>query len=152
MSLKGVKFTTPRAKETKPREPGGGRKNNVMPNRDMIIEKISNGVELYDLSKLIGATPSAISNNLASDPEYKEARTIGLECKLRMREIDLENAPDMVSVTRSDKLLKLAQWKLEKLHHTVYGQKLAVDSNVNINVVVRRDGIDQKITTIENDS
>ena len=115
-----------------------GPKSKVAPHKDSILEAVMNGVELLDISKKLGVTPAAISNELAALPEYQAARTLGLEVKLRLREIELESASDMVGVTKSDKLLKLAQWKLERLVSAIYGQKVAVDSNVTINVTVDR--------------
>jgi hypothetical protein len=115
-----------------------GPRTNVAPNRDWIIAQVMNGVELYDIAKKLKVVPSAISNLLAKEKDYQDARVQGLEQNLRIREIDLESAPDMVGVTRADKLLKLAQWRLERLVSAIYGQKVAVDSNVTINVVVNR--------------
>jgi len=116
----------------------GGRTSIVEKNKDYIIHEVSNGIELYDICEFLKCTVSAISNVMANREDYQIARVQGMEMKLRMREMELEAAQDMVSVTRSDKLLRLAQWKLERLASTIYGQKLAVDSQVQINVIVNR--------------
>jgi hypothetical protein len=101
----------------------------VITNKQKILDQVEHGIELSVISKEMGITPSAICNQLASHEDYKQARVRGLETKLDNRERDLEQATDQLEVSRGRELLKLAQWKLERLHSTVYGNqpKLAIN-------------------------
>ena len=102
----------------------------VITKKQEILDAVEHGVELSEISKRYKITPSAISNRLAQLPEYKEARVRGLESKLDAREILLENSKDQLEVSRNRELLKLAQWKLERLHSTVYGNQPKIAINL----------------------
>jgi len=102
----------------------------VITNKQKIMDMVELGVELSEIATKYKITPSAISNRLAQLPEYKEARVRGLESKLDAREKLLESSTDQLEVSRNRELLKLAQWKLERLHSTVYGNQPKIAINL----------------------
>lgn len=101
-------------------------------NRTDIIKMVEQGIELSEISRQYGITPSAISNQLAGEMEYKVARVAGLEAKLSRREAELESATDQLEVSRGRELLKLAQWKLERLVSDVYGNQPKIQVNIGV--------------------
>jgi hypothetical protein len=88
-----------------------------------IIDLVEQGKELTEIIDILklGVTPAAISNKLANNMEYRQARVRGLEERLSQREREMELTNDNVGVSRARELLKLAQWKLERLASDVYG-------------------------------
>ena len=105
-------------------------KSVVLINQQKILDMVELGIELSEIATMYKITPSAISNRLAQLPEYKVARVQGLESKLDAREKLLESSTDQLEVSRNRELLKLAQWKLERLHSTVYGNQPKIAINL----------------------
>ena len=91
--------------------------------RDEIIQRVAAGEYLASIAKDLGVAGKgqAISNVLASDPEYQAARETGLEAKLARREADLEVA-DPATVPRARELLSHARWRAEREAPHRWGQ------------------------------
>lgn len=101
--------------------------------RDKIIERLSKGDRLIDIARDLGVTThAAISKHLANDPDYQEARAASVEARMDIRETDLENAEDSVTVARARELLSHARWRAEREFPGKWGQK-----NQSISVVVQ---------------
>ena len=101
-------------------------------NKLAILKMVEAGIELAEIASIYNITPSAISNQLAADHEYRVSRCVGLESKLNKREKELEEATDMLSVSRGRELLKLAQWKCERLNSEVYGNQPKLQINIGV--------------------
>jgi len=103
-------------------------------NKDKIIELVEQGKELTEIIDILklGITPAAISNKLADNMEYRQARVRGLEERLNQREREMELTNDNVSVSRARELLKLAQWKLERLASEVYGNQPKIQVGISV--------------------
>lgn len=107
--------------------------------RDEIIERVARGEYLASIaaSLNLAGKGQAISNALASDPDYQAARERGLEAKLANREAQLERA-EKDDVPRARELLSHARWRAER----ECPQRWAPRSQVAVtSTVVHLDGV-----------
>lgn len=107
------------------------RASRVLDNKEEIIRRVEQGEELRTIAPDFNVTPAAISNKLAKDQDYRVARVAGLEDRLEQRIVELEQATDQLGVSRARELVKLAQWKLERLVSEVYGNQPKIAIQVN---------------------
>ena len=80
-------------------------------NKQVILEQLSQGMRLPDISKQLKVTPQAISKQLCDDPEYKAALEACLDARMCKYEDALVSAPLMVDVARAGKLLAHAEFR-----------------------------------------
>lgn len=121
----------------------------VLKNKENIIKRVEAGTHLKDIADDMEITPAAISNQLADDKEYKVARVRGMEQRLDDREKELEQATTAVDMNKADKLLKLQQWKLERLCREVYGNQPAL--NIQINTIPTSELLTEDLTKLVKD-
>jgi hypothetical protein len=101
-----------------------------------IIERLSSGEYLKVIAHDYLITPSAICNQLADDPDYQAAREASLEARMDDRESELEEATDMISVSRASKLLSHAAWRAERECPQRWGKDTRTPSDAtNLNTI-----------------
>ena len=96
-----------------------------------IIEKVAQGVKLKVIAKDYGISAPALSQQLTNDPDYKQARIMGLSQRLDDRETEVEEASDMLNLARSKELLSHARWRCETEGRDVWSKQQPA---ININL------------------
>ena len=92
-----------------------------------VLEMLAAGKPLTEVAAHLGlSTPSAITERIAEDPDYRAAMASSAWVKLQKREDELEVADSNVHVTRADRLLGHARWLAERLARSVLGQQTAI--------------------------
>jgi len=101
--------------------------------KDAILDRVAAGDKITDIAKSYGVTQQAISKQLLSDPEWREARMSGALARIEYweKEIEAINAgSSQVELGRAKELLAHHRWKAEREFPTQWG-----GAKVNINVV-----------------
>ena len=99
----------------------------VRERKEEVLDLISQGKPLTEIADYLGlSTPSAITERIAEDPDYRAAMATSAWVKMQKREKELEEADSNVHVTRADRLLGHARWLGERLARSVLGQAVAV--------------------------
>jgi predicted transcriptional regulator len=134
---KGVK-RGPRRKDAAPRPNKRtwlieGSNSVAAQHKPLIISQVAAGRLMRDVAADLGVTPAAISQYLASDPEYQAAREAGIEQQLERWQHEMEQADDPLKLARAREAFRAASWRGEREHPRRWGQKQEV-SVVNINV------------------
>ena len=102
-----------------------------------IIERLSAGELVKDIAKAFGISRTAISNQLANDPEYEAARIESLAARLETREDELETCDlTMPSVSRAKELLSQARWRCETEGRQIWGKQPQIVVQVNPGTVL----------------
>lgn len=103
--------------------------------RERIIEEVAKGRYLSEIARDLGlkGKGQSISDYLAHDPEYKEARVFGLEAKLVQRESDVE-AAHKDDVPRARELLSHARWRAEREAREIWGKGPDVVINTGLTI------------------
>lgn len=91
--------------------------------REQIIQGLQAGRYLKDIAAELGVSHAAISQYLATDPDYVKAREIGAGEKIEARERELEVAPDALTLARARELLSHARWRAEREFPHRWGQR-----------------------------
>lgn len=86
-----------------------------MQHSEYILDEVAKGTKLATIAQSIGLAGKgqAISNALASDPEYQAARESGLAERMDQREVELESS-EPAYVPRARELLSHARWRAER--------------------------------------
>lgn len=100
--------------------------------RDTILQRLAAGEYQQAIASDLGVSPQAISNQLASDPDYQAAISASLDARLDQREIELEQATDGLGVARARELLSHARWRAERLNPARYGQRPTTAVQINM--------------------
>lgn len=82
--------------------------------KQTIIEQLSQGLRLPDISKQLSITPQAISKQLKDDPDYQAALETCLDvrmCKYEDQLADKDATPAMVDIARVSKLLAHSEFR-----------------------------------------
>ena len=110
--------------------------------QDDILERIAAGERIADIALEYGRTGPALTMALAKHlpAEYDAALKSQAESRMLKYEIELENAPDGLSVSRARELLAQSRWKLERLNPQRWGQvrqavQVNTDGPATINIV-----------------
>jgi hypothetical protein len=104
-------------------------------NRDVVLERVQAGEKLTDIAQSLGLkTHAAIARAFRDDPEYQEARLVGVEARMEMRERELEVADESVTVARARDLLSHARWRAEREFPERWGQHNQVTVNKGIDL------------------
>jgi len=101
--------------------------------KDEILKRVAAGDKITDIAKSYGVTQQAISKQLLSDPEWREARMSGALARIEYweKEIEAINAgSSQVELGRAKELLSHHRWKAEREFPTQWG-----GAKVNINVL-----------------
>jgi hypothetical protein len=109
--------------------------------REEILARVAKGEYLASIAKDLGLSGKGqgISNYLAQDPEYQQARELGLAAKLADRERELECA-EPEYVPRARELLSHARWRAEREAPHLWGQhnRLTVEHSGDLGDRLRR--------------
>jgi hypothetical protein len=95
--------------------------------RETIINRVHDGEYAAEIARDFGISPAALSNQLASDPEYHKARECGIEHRLAQRESELENTADSAGVSRARELLSHQRWRAEREFPQRWGAKSSIE-------------------------
>ena len=103
-------------------------------NRDHIIQSLATGARLSDIAPALNVGPTAISNALKSDPEYRAAIEVGFHHRLDKAEDEIENAADSVDVARARARFQSVAWRAEREFSQTWGRQdqLIVTGKVEI--------------------
>lgn len=82
--------------------------------RAEIIRQVSTGELLLHIAEKLGCSPAAISQQLAKDPEYRQARETGAELRLEKQYQALVEADDHLKVARAREAFRAAAWFAER--------------------------------------
>ncbi len=107
--------------------------------RDEIIHQVREGVALRLIADGLNVTPAAISQHLASDPEYRQAREHGAEIRLEDKYQEIDAADDTLKLARAREGFRAAAWFAEREFPHRWGVKQElthVASGPLINVVL----------------
>lgn len=108
----------------------------ALQHRDHIIARVAQGEYLATIARDLGLSGKgqAISNHLANDPEYQNAREFGLEAKLAAREAEVEAERNPKLVPRARELLSHARWRAERECPARWGQKSHVEISGSVTI------------------
>lgn len=138
------------AKKQPPKH-GPGSVGAAILHKAMILERIAAGERITDIAKSIGYTSHAsISMQLADDPDYQYARACGAEAKLDLREKEIEQAQESITLARGVELLKHQRWRCEREFAAKWADKRA-QAVVNVqqnNAVVSSGDRDARIAEL----
>jgi len=85
-------------------------------NKSEILKRVAAGDKITDIAKSYGVTQQAISKQLLSDPEWREARMSGALSRIEHweKEIEAINAgSSQVELGRAKEMLSHHRWKAE---------------------------------------
>lgn len=112
----------------------GGK--NPLANADpqKVLRRYLSDESTLDIAKSHGVTRSALNKWLRSvaEEEWLEAQCARAIARKEKAEDALEAATNPTEIARAEKVLKGAQWELEKVNRRIYGQE-TMNINLNIN-------------------
>jgi len=79
-------------------------------NRDTILTQVAQGRLLKHIAADLGVTPAAISQQLAQDDQYRQAREIGAEARLEQQYENIEGARDSLNLARAREAFRAASF------------------------------------------
>ena len=91
------------------------------------LTRYENGEEIRQVCKDYGVSNVTLYKRIIAEQEeaWKEIQVARAFARKEEAEIELDTAPDMVSVARCTQRLKGAQWDLERVCRRIYGQEPA---------------------------
>lgn len=89
-------------------------------NKSTILESLARGDLLQDVANSLSVTQAAISQQLSTDPEYIEARQIGIEARLERDYGDIRAADDALKVARGREAFRATSWLAERMFPAKY--------------------------------
>lgn len=95
----------------------------VLANREAIIKQVAEGVRLTEIAQSLGLTHSAISKQLASDPEYQEAKILHHANRLDRAEFDIENSSDQFTLAKARETHKAFAWRASVECSRIWGSQ-----------------------------
>ena len=95
--------------------------------KDKIIQHMASGGLLSQISATLGVSPAAISQVLANDPKYIEARLNGVHVRLDTQYQRMEEADDALNLARARECWKAATWFAEREFPERWGQKQQIE-------------------------
>ena len=104
-------------------------KSLVLANRDSIIKQVAEGTRLTEIASKLGLTHSAISKQLASDPDYQQAKIIHHATRLDNAEMALECSEDQFTLARARELHKAYSWRASVEVARLWGNKQELTVN-----------------------
>ena len=94
--------------------------------RDFIIAEVAKGAMLKAVAAKVGVTPSAISQVIGQDPEYRKAREVGAEVRLEEQFEQITTATSQEATSRAREGFRAAAWFAEREFPQRWGQKSQV--------------------------
>lgn len=94
--------------------------------RETIISRIAHGEDLRQIAQSMSVTPAAISQYLASDPEYVQARQHGISQKIEECEQEIKTADDALNLARARERFRVVSWRAEREFPERWGQRTHV--------------------------
>lgn len=107
-----------------------GSKSVPAEHRPQIIARIASGELMRDVAQSLGVTPAVISQYLASDPEYQQAKEQGIEQQLERWQNEIEKADSPLNLARAREAFRAASWRGEREHPRRWGQKQEITHSV----------------------
>lgn len=101
--------------------------------REEIISQVAKGTMLKAIAAKVGVSPQAIANQLAKDPDYRQAREIGAEVRLEEQFDGILEAEGTTDVSRAREGFRAAAWFAEREFPERWGAKANVVT-VQVNV------------------
>lgn len=98
----------------------------VLANRESIIQQVAEGKRLTEIASALGLTHSAISKQLASDPEYQEAKILHHATRLDKSEGLLEDAQDQFTLARAREIHKAYSWRASVECSRIWGNQSSI--------------------------
>jgi len=114
-------------------------------NKDAILKRVAKGDRITDIGKSYGVTQQAISKQLFTDPEWRDARMSGALARIEHweKEVEAINAgSSQVELGRAKEMLSHHRWMAEKEFPTQWG-----GAKININVSNRIE-MDEALNTV----
>ena len=107
-----------------------------------IIQRLADGESASQVAESIGVSTVALYGFLLRNaPEQWQELSAGKALhRLERARTDLDAAEDMLTVSRSREVAKLAQWDLERANRKLYGDSKPDNSGLTIQVLIARDG------------
>ena len=103
----------------------------ALTNKDAILIRIANGDKLSAIAKDFGVSVQNISKDIRQTPEYQDAQLAGIETRLDVAEDGLDDAKDILSLTRAREKLSHTRWLAETIGKSVYSKQLIQVAPVN---------------------
>jgi hypothetical protein len=100
--------------------------------KDEILKRVAKGDRITDIGKTYNVSQAAISKQLLSDPEWREARMSGALARIEHweKEVEAINAgSSQVELGRAKEMLSHHRWMAEREFPTQWG-----GAKININV------------------
>ena len=136
--------------------------------KELVLEKLSEGLYLKDIGKLIGCTPQNISYALSKDEEFKKAKEEGIATRLDEatqlltnvvesagKEDSEHSIQDSLSLTRIyEASLKRLEWRASVECPERWGSqpKVALQINTVPTTSLLDDDISKLVSSLEKDS
>src|SRR5512146_1922822 len=106
--------------------------------RDEIIAELAKGVDLRIIAPRLDVTPAAISQYLSHDPEYVQAREIGMAQKIEACEQEVESATTPLNLARARERFRIVSWRAEREFPHRWGQRTQVDVTVDLGATIQQ--------------
>lgn len=112
---------------------------------DKALERFSGGDDIHAIAGELKISVSTLCRHLVMDREeqWKAAKRARTLAELEDAEKDLKGAADTFQVNKAAARIKAAQWQLEKLYRTVYGDEGDKGSDrvsITLNIGIQRPG------------
>ena len=90
---------------------------------DQVLDRYMNGEQVRDFAADYNCTKPPIYHALLSEreDEWRQAQTARALSRLEDATADMEKAQDGLSLARAEKVVRSAQWELERLLKRLYG-------------------------------
>lgn len=98
-------------------------------NRDQILDRLAAGELVCDISPSLDITRQAISQVLAGDKDYVQARKVGAALRVERHYGELVEANDQISLARARECFRAASWFAEREFPEVWGNRTQVTVN-----------------------
>lgn len=102
--------------------------------REKILQRIKDGEMAIEVAQSLGMSKSSISERFKNDPEYLEAREVGMEVILDEGRKALREAGDDLNLARVREIhLRRDEWRAEREFHK-WSNKQHVTMDINVDL------------------
>jgi hypothetical protein len=105
---------------------------------DALIDRISDGAFLRDLSKETGIDKRRLSERLRKHPAYQSAKETSIEVQLDDAQLALQLARETADIARAREMFRAAAWRAEREFPHRWGAKTQVSGDLSITVQIAR--------------
>lgn len=112
----------------------GGKNPLAKIDPQLVLRRYLSDESTLDIAKSYGVTRSGLNKWLrqVAEDEWLEAQCARAIARKEKAEDALEEATNATEIARAEKVLKGAQWELEKVNRRIYGQE-TMNINLNLN-------------------